>query len=152
MTIEQETVGEVFSEAIEAQAFMFADEEPLEDLAPPAGGSVKLTMEFSGPHNGQLLLVIPRTMCTELTVNILGIEEEEIDETIDIADAAKELLNVVCGQLLTAAYGQEPVFDLSVPLAAELDEAGWQEQVNGFEGLSYLIDDYPALLSVSVKD
>ena len=42
-------------------------------------------------------------------------------------DALKELVNLICGELTVALFGEEPVFDLGVPRVSGIDGARWRE-------------------------
>lgn len=75
---------------------------------------VRVRVYFRGPFDGSLVLTLPRLMLPVLAANMLGLEED--DTTSDQrADAARELCNVICGNLLPAVAGGDPVFSVSPP-------------------------------------
>jgi len=139
------TLQRVFAEVLEQLAFMFAD--PAEDeFQPAADGLVRASMSFRGPFGGGLTLTVPREMAPLLAANVLGLEPD--DELVLQApyDALKELLNVTCGNLLTAIAGDEPVFDLTVPEISELPPGTPWEDSNSPNTTACLVDDHPAVL------
>lgn len=109
-------VGDVLGEL----AFMVGDDESVETLA----GAVWMEcgISYRGPFAGTLRCWCTRDFATQLVANLLGTDagdETTLDET---GDALCEFMNVVCGQLVTAWHGADPVFDLSIPTVVECDE------------------------------
>ena len=109
----RETIIDSFTDVIEKMAFMFVEEA--EDDEKEADGALKAEMQFSGAYGGSVIIAVSHETANELASNVLGVDpdDENIEELRN--DALRELLNVTCGNLLTAHYGEEPVFDLSVP-------------------------------------
>ena len=140
---------EHFSEILENLAFMFV--EDTEDGKVPGypGAAVEVAMGFKGPFTGELVMAVPEEMCPELAANVLGLNAD--DELIlnNPYDALKELLNVTCGNMLTAIAGEEPVFDLSIPEVKPLDEAEWQELAASEGVVGAVADDQPVLLRLT---
>jgi CheY-specific phosphatase CheX len=99
-------------ETLESLAFMFI--EPGDTRNPKDySGAEAVSMYFSGPFSGQLVLTCSDQVLPELAENMLGTEED-----IPLSqqrDALKELLNVICGNTLPAIAGKEAVFDLTMP-------------------------------------
>lgn len=101
------------SETLEQLAFVFSFPAP--ETEPPAGEpTVRVRVGFSGPFSGLLQMAVSEDCLTEISANMLGIEEEETSEE-QKSDAVKEAINVVCGNLLPAVAGQTAVFDLAAP-------------------------------------
>jgi len=75
---------------------------------------LKAKVDFSGPFNGTLIAAAPVSLVPQLAQNMLGLEEEECTEDAQ-HDAMRELLNVICGNLLPRLAGREPVFNLTQP-------------------------------------
>lgn len=99
---------------LERLAFIFSF--PEEDRPPLEGpGTVGARVAFCGPFSGVLDLRVGRDICPELAGNMLGVEPEETTpEQRD--DAVKELLNVICGNLLPAIAGKRAVFNVDSPV------------------------------------
>lgn len=145
----QETLRRVFSDVAESLAFMFT--EDLDEVGEPAVADtrfVRAHMEFRGPFTGTLQMAVPESMCPEITANVLGLDPEDELVTKQPHDALKELLNVTCGNVLTALAGEAPVFDLTVPEVAPLDHTAW-EALKSEPGVLYcVVDDNPVLLKL----
>ncbi len=88
------------------------------ELAPP---DVAARMGFRGPRTGTLTLRVASSMLPVLADNMLG-ESDADDAREKGQDALRELLNMICGNVLTAWQGEETIFDLSPPEI--LDSAG----------------------------
>lgn len=135
----------IFSDVLEQFAFMFAD--PPESESPALGEDlIVASMTFRGPFQGALTLAAPRSMGPVLAANVLGLDPD--DELVSRApfDALKELLNVTCGNVLTAIAGEEPVFDLTVPEIEERPAGDWGSLHAADNTIYYLVDDFPVLL------
>ena len=139
---------QVFCQVLEEQMFLFADDAKMEDITFPEEPMVRLAITYSGFASGGMHIVLPSSLCREITASVLGIEEEEITESTDVVDAAKELINMTCGQFLTTFYGSEPVMNLCVPEARQLNEDEFAALRKDFAGLSFLVDDHPVLLEM----
>jgi two-component system chemotaxis response regulator CheY len=102
-------------ETLMSLAFMFTafdDEDgPDEDQVASILGSV----EFHGPCHGELFVRVPVEMLGELASNMLGLESGEEPADEHKADALKELINVICGNLLPQLAGTEAVFKVAAP-------------------------------------
>ena len=91
------------------------------DLPPP---DIAATMTFEGARQGRLTLRIASRVLPRLSQNMLG--DFEVDESASDKgqDALKEVLNMICGNLLTAWYGHAPVFKLHPPEITSAKEYG----------------------------
>lgn len=141
----------VFCEVVETLAFMFADPADKEDIETDSPECIKVRMSFSGAKCGRLELAAHTELCAQLTANVLGLDLDDALVRTQADDALKELLNVTCGNLLTALAGQDPVFDLSLPEIAPLDEAGWRAFLEDDDTLAFDVDDNPVLLRFSME-
>ncbi|MDF3071330.1 MAG: hypothetical protein K0R38_6931 [Polyangiaceae bacterium] len=84
--------------------------------APPEPGQasrVVLAVDFRGAGRGSLHLVLPESMIAAVASAMLG--EDGLLELSEQYDAACELANIVCGNVLPLVAGQRAVFDLSSP-------------------------------------
>lgn len=140
---------QVFVQVLEEQMFLFADDAELEDISFPAEPMVKVQIAYQGAEAGGLWMCLPQSLCREITASVIGIEEDEIAEGTDITDAAKELINMTCGQFLTTVYGEKQVFNLMVPEARVLTDAELAEIKETFSGLLFLVDEHPVLLALA---
>jgi len=109
----KETLQRVAEEQFEQLAFMFpVSAEELPDGPPNFAAHAKVG--FSGPSAGRVLLAAEGQILPPLAANMLGLDEGEPSEA-EQTDALKELLNVICGNLLPEIAGAEAVFDVQAP-------------------------------------
>lgn len=74
------------------------------------------SVAFDGPFSGKLFVSISEGMMDPLAANMLGLEPgEEPPEGVMVKDGLKELLNVICGNLLPAIAGETVIFNISAP-------------------------------------
>jgi len=94
-------------------AFMVNDDEVVQ---PPVGTIwLRCQISYEGPAKGALCCWCSRDFAIQLTANLLGIEPDESDARSGARDALREFMNILCGQLVTAWYGTDSVFNLSIP-------------------------------------
>lgn len=110
----------IFSEVLGNLAFMFTGGDPAEPS--PETTWLETTISYDGPATGTLKFQCTSEFGVLLAANLLGINPQDDDAESQAHDAVKELMNIVCGQFVTAIYGIEHVFDLTVPQTRELAE------------------------------
>ena len=98
-----------------------------------------------------MMRALPKEMCTELAASVWGVERDDAVIAEKGIDAVKEMLNVICGNILTEIAGSEPVFNLSVPASRELDAAAWKSLASQGTTVAFMVDDYPALLQLTIR-
>lgn len=139
-----EILASVACDVFEQFAFMFGEQADREDLIPFEDNHVQVEMRFSGPFSGRLCLTASPEMCIELAANMLGMEPDEVERP---EEALKEILNVICGNLLTALAGAEPVFGLTIPEATTVEGHMLESLVDDPDTVGLSIDDYPVFIS-----
>lgn len=87
------------------------------------GGHYLATMTFKGLLSGSLFVLCQRPFMENLCRNLLGLDFDEEVSVADAMDALRELTNVLSGNFLTQAYGEDTVFELIYPTAREADDA-----------------------------
>lgn len=112
-----ESVVDIF----EKVAFLFpVPVEESDDIsAEECTQNICLGIRFTGYANGDFIISLPKELTKEISANMLGIDEDDPDVEQKSIDAAKEILNIVCGNMLPKVYGDEPVFHLSAPYKIE---------------------------------
>jgi chemotaxis protein CheY-P-specific phosphatase CheC len=105
-------LARVAQETFETLAFMYSVHE--QDA--PTGPPVTAEVNFHGPVHGRLVLTVSDTMLEALGVNMLGCDDGQIPSDEQQRDALKEVLNVICGNLLPMLYNQYDVFDVQAPV------------------------------------
>ncbi len=151
-TNQDELAIRVFCEVLERLAFMFGEPAPKEELLQNPAEGMKVSMAFAGPMKGTLTLAVPSSMCSEIAANVLGIEPDDDLAQKQSLDALKEVLNITCGQMLTALAGTTPIFNMSLPTSLEVDTQGWLAFLNEPGTLGFVVDDAPVLLRLSVGE
>jgi CheY-specific phosphatase CheX len=110
---EQAMLG-VVEETFASLAFMFPV-EPDSPTAQDPGAVQHAVVEFSGPFRGTLLLSASPELLEPLATNMLGLEDGECPSQEQKQDAFKELLNVICGNLLPKIASPREVFYIYEP-------------------------------------
>jgi hypothetical protein len=114
-------IFETFSDVFEKMFFTFL--APLSDVpsGEPGGESGKFVMaeiNYSGGHNGNFCFYFPWELAKNITINFLGVEDEDV-KPAQIADTAAETANMAIGSLL-GKLDPEGRSSLAIPQAREL--------------------------------
>lgn len=110
----KEILYRVAEDVLEKLAFIFSfPEEEREGIAYDAAVTAKVS--FTGPFKGTLIMAVSTEALPEMTGNMLGIEDGEETTTDQQYDAVKELINVICGNMLPAIAGKETLFNVDPP-------------------------------------
>ena len=118
---------EVVVDTLEKLAFLFA--APLEEAA--SEDTEKLAtvrVRFSGPVCGEMQLSLSRPVQAELAGNMLGAEDGSALSEDEQHDALRELINVICGNLLPMIGGGAAEFNIQTPTVL----AGGDPRISGF--------------------
>jgi len=146
----KEILSKIFCNMLEKLTFMFGELVERDELLPQGVDYVQASMTFSGKMSGALSLTVPSFMCTKIAANVLGME---VDDELVMArgtDALREVLNVTCGNVLTAIAGQEPIFNLTVPTISNVNPDAWETLSNDSNTMCFLVDDTPVLLNLAL--
>ena len=110
-----DALSQVAEETMMSLAFLFLlNDEETADVGDVE--KVVASVDFSGPFAGALFVSAPTALLPELAANMLGFEEEAGEPGPEVQnDALKELLNVICGNLLPEIAGAEAVFKVHAP-------------------------------------
>lgn len=113
-------------------------------------GWVQAKISFRGSLAGVVAVAAPKGLVRTIAANVLGREPDDPAAVEAAPSAAKELVNLVAGRLLTEVAGEVPVFDLSAPVfgSAVVDEFVEEpERVTA----SFLVEGDPLVLSASIR-
>lgn len=113
------TLATIFSDVLANLAFMFTDDADTD--AQPDEIWLETTIGYRGQACGDLAFRCTRRFTRLLAANLLGVDAED-ESTEEADDAAKEFMNIVCGQLVTALHGSEEIFNLTIPQIRRLDD------------------------------
>jgi len=143
-----ESLYRVLEESLENLAFMFAESIDANEVTMTDTECTKVSMEFTGDlYNGALMMVVPSNISNELAANILGIDITS-DDALDLGDdSLKEVLNVICGRVLTEISGTEPLFDLTIPKLETIQFTEIETYLRNENTCCAMVDDmYPIIL------
>jgi len=112
----EQIIARVAQEVLETMAFALV--LPGEPETASDGPVVRSTVGFEGPFCGSVSLAVPEAVLPELAATMLGAEESGGPTPEQQSDALGELANVMCGNLVQALAGPEPVFRLDAPRVA----------------------------------
>ena len=99
---------------LEKLAFMFA--VPLAGPAPEDTREfATVRVRFSGPLCGGMQLSLSRSVLAELAGNMLGVDDGSALPADEQHDALRELINVICGNLLPMIGGGTAEFNIQTP-------------------------------------
>ncbi len=123
MTTEQikETLYSVAEEVLEKLAFIFSFPEEERELM-DYNDAVIARVSFKGPFMGTLTMAVSADAIPEIAGNMLGLEDNFDATTEQQYDALKELINVICGNLLPAIAGKQTVFNVEAPNIISADD------------------------------
>ena len=126
----EQAMLDVVEETLASLAFMFPV-EPDTPAAPAPEAMERAVVELLRALPGALLLSASSGMLEPLATNMLGLEDGACPSPEQKQDAFKELLNVICGNLLPAIASPREVFDVYEPgLLAAQDDG---DRVTGLE-------------------
>jgi len=147
----REIIEQVFCEVFEQMAFMFGDPVDSEELMTDADEFLVVKMDFHGDLHGEVEMVMEKDLCAEIASNVLGVDVDDEKAHELGTDAAKEMLNVICGQALTEIAGSEPIFNLTVPEIKDVSARKWKKMVADKDYVCFVLDDHPALCRLVLK-
>jgi len=149
---DSEIVEKVFCEVLENFAFLFGDPCKKNELIANNKAYLSAMINFRGSRHGIIGVAAPVDLCVEMAAGILGIDSDDDDAGEKAGDALKEFINIMCGQLLTTIYGDEEIFNMSIPEIESMDENEWQNLVDRPETIGLLVDDSPIVGYLSLEN
>jgi CheY-specific phosphatase CheX len=130
-------LSDVVVDTLEKLAFLFA--VPLEGPAPVDTRELAtVRVRFSGPLCGGMQLSLSRPVLAELAGNMLGADDATALSADEQHDALRELVNIICGNLLPLIGGKNAEFHIQTPFVPAGDAPGVGEfgAVNAASNLS----------------
>ena len=98
----QQTLIETVAEVFETMFFTFlepiADSSSDEEL-PGQGNFIESVISYEGDFSGEFVFYFPRELAESITVNFLGIDDDELEDS-QVIDTASETVNMVVGSFL----------------------------------------------------
>jgi chemotaxis protein CheY-P-specific phosphatase CheC len=144
-SVQTPALAQIFSEVLANLAFMFTAEpgEP----ATPGTPCLVTRISYQGPQAGELELWCPEGFAYVLASNLLGVDPEDAEARAKSHDAMKELMNVLCGQLVTTLHGTQGVFNLSIPELDVLDADAPCDPPADALTAELSVEGYPVIIS-----
>lgn len=133
------TLETVFPEILQQAAFAFGELSVPAELPFPENGLLG-RIQFGGTSRGTVELAVPSELAGELAANALGLEPGDELVPEHAHDALRELLNIVCGNLLSAWAGENAVFDLTQPEVEPLTVDAWNTLASAEGVRAFLVD------------
>ncbi|MEN9353738.1 MAG: hypothetical protein RL318_1063 [Fibrobacterota bacterium] len=139
----RDALNHVTVRIMEEAAFLFSDDLPPADRPDADWQPIGATLRFEGnDQSGSLLVWADVDMVRSLASNMLGLDEDDPASGMHVADALKELLNMILGNVLTEAWGTAPVFHLGIPEL--LDASEWNPHTAA-RGLWLSVEGHPVV-------
>lgn len=118
----REMIDQTFGEVFETMFFTFLD--PVEELPSRAelvldDAYVEAVIAYHGPRPGRFFLYLPYRLARNITMNFLGVDEDEVSDE-QALDTAKETANMAVGSLL-GRLDPEGTLKLHIPESRMLD-------------------------------
>lgn len=98
----RQTIYETLSEVFETMYFTFLEplfETPSQEEVGAGDGYYEATIAFQGGKSGRFRLYLPEKLARGITVNFLGVDEVDVNES-QVLDTVKETANMAVGSLL----------------------------------------------------
>lgn len=144
-------VQATFLEVVEKLTFMFGEAVTSADLPATAGEYSEAWLTFGGALSGRLAIIVPTEMTPEIAGNILGLDPADVQPGEMMADALRELLNVISGHVVMALATNQADFQLSAPNHRQLTEEQWVALCEDPDTAPFLLDESPVLLNLKLE-
>ncbi len=108
---------------------------------------------FEGWFSGFLVMKMSKHIIPELTRNMLGLDDQEDVSAEENDDMLKEMLNIICGNLLPEIGGNQALFNIDTPEI--IDAATLNSNKDEFKlkiDTVLAIDDGQCQLSLLIKE
>ncbi len=136
--------------ALEEWGLMLCDrsEEVAEHYFADVSGLLLASMRFQGILKGQIYVLVQEAFSEALCRNLLAKESEEAVSHDEKEDVLRELCNVILGNYLTEAYGDDTVFELTLPMVRAISGSDLERFFNNDLQLAVIADDQPLAVAV----
>jgi chemotaxis protein CheY-P-specific phosphatase CheC len=144
-------VQATFLEVVEKLTFMFGEAVTAAELPATAGEYSEAWLTFTGAVNGRLAVIVPSELTPEIAGNILGLDPSDVHPGEMMADALRELLNVISGHVVMALATNLADFKLSAPEHRQLTADQWAALCQDPDTAPFLLDESPVLLNLKLE-
>lgn len=132
----------VITEVLEQFAFMLAEYDDISTNEASARRFLQARMMFGGSKTYSLTLAATDSLCRQIAANALGTSGGRIKAQA-LEDAFKELLNIVCGSLATALFGDKIEVPLTIPEIKRISRKEWDRQCSGSNTIVLNVEGQP---------
>lgn len=140
-------------EVLEQTAFVFPEpSDMLDGVSFDDLKFIKVSLGFSGDKQGRVKMILATEFCAELAANLLG---EDLEETVpeeNDYDSAREMLNIISGQLLTSIFGDEALFSLSAPEVEPIASEKLFQLIDSEDYALCMVDEYPVIAMFTLEE
>ena len=144
--ITAQTVSRILGDA----AFIFTDSLSADAQPSPEEWDCEgIALRFIGHPSGTVHMWVGSDFAFVVAANMLGIDTGSDEAKNKGIDALKELLNMVVGNFMTAAYGEAPVFELGLP--EKLPREQLTEDVNDSDTVWLEAEGNPVMFLVKIS-
>jgi len=146
----KEKLSAVLCRVLEQVAFVFP--EPVSDsgkIDPTAEPFIEISLAYWGASSGRVMLILPLSLSHRFAANMLGLDPDADGPADTQADAAREIGNIVTGQLLTEMYGTRAAFNMAAPEVRELSPEQFFAILDGNQYVCNMVEDRPVIAMVT---
>jgi hypothetical protein len=112
----REIITQTISRVLGEAAFIFTDTLPAGTMPSVDNWDADgVSLQFSGTPSGRIHMWVGHGFACLVAANMLGIDTCNEDARRKGVDALKELLNMITGNFLTEAFGEQLIFTLGLP-------------------------------------
>ncbi|MCK5687536.1 chemotaxis protein CheX [bacterium] len=150
--LDQDVILDAILFVLEEFAFMFGDpvSEEGQDLLNKKCYYGQIN--FTGLVCGKIEIVLEEVLTVKLAANALGLQDDDPLALDEQQDVVRELLNIICGRIITGCFGEEMVFDLDVPNVSILKQNDL-EQLNTGSGNQFIdVENHMLLIKGTLFD
>lgn len=147
----QQALASTFLSVVEKLTFMFGEPVEMDEFEVRPEPWVEARMAFQGEIQGSLAVIVPESLQPEIAANILGLDPVDLAPPEMLADALREMLNVVCGHVIMALVGSQADFQLQTPVHRSLMDEELNALQQSPDSMAFLLDDEPLLLHLELE-
>lgn len=128
-----------FSDVLGDMAFIFVVDP--DETDPPPRYTLEAHVSYAGPRRGTLRLRCDDRFAATVAGNLLGIDPDDGVAERGRIDALQELMNVVCGNVVTELYGPDELFQFGIPEVGPVRPGETTEEFVVREVHTFMLDD-----------
>ncbi len=146
-----QAVEKIVPEVIQNFVYLFCDPLDSADVTLPQSPLICAETVFRGDVKGELSIGTTPELCREMAANITGAEATGGEPTGMAEDALGEVVNVVCGHLVTALAGENAEVTPAIAKVTRKEAEGWKELLADSETSAFKAGEELMLVRLSVE-